>query len=304
MSEHEPSLSVDQFWKDGFSHIRGLFSPDVIRSLRQTIVSKGIKSFRGDLLTYPELRDLVFDNRLLNLVRQVLDSDKLVYCGDSNVTAGSRGFHKDNVDRDDPNGPDWTTGRYTVVRVGIYLQDHSVNSGGLNVIRGSHERVDTSGLENVYLRTRVGDAAIWSLRTTHSGSGYMHRFNPGLAIPPDWLDSRESQIPKRKIVKRYLARGQRLIRKLQIRPASEGRVACFMSFGVGDHHQQRFIDCLKSRQYAIDLWNASEYDDDVLRRAKEVGLEVLDMKKENAANPAPEIYKVHTPIPYPKQNAA
>jgi hypothetical protein len=95
----------------------------------------------GDLLAKEELRALdylVFHPKIVSLARLLLGPD-LVYFGDSTVQVGQgrRGFHKDNVTRYDPQGADWK-GDYPLLRIGLYLQDHTRWSGGLKVRAGSH----------------------------------------------------------------------------------------------------------------------------------------------------------------------
>lgn len=300
MAHNEPEVAVDQFWTDGFLQIRNVFTSEEIANYRNAILSAGLDNVTGDLLSYPDLRSMVVNERLLNAVRKILDTEQLQYFGDSNVTVGSRGYHKDNVDRTDPNGPDWTQGRYTVVRVGIYLQDHSENSGGLNVRRGSHNAVQDGDYENVYLRSRIGDVVVWCLRTSHSGNGYMRRFNMDKAVPPDWLDLNRYQGKTRLKYKLKRTAGRQLIhlRRLMIKPPQEARLGCFISYGTGDAHQQRFIECLKTRQYAIDRWAAQNYDDSVWQAAEDANLTLIDMKTENMLHPAPEIFAEHTALPY------
>jgi hypothetical protein len=61
--------------------------------------------------------------------------------------------------------PDWH-GRYTALRFGIYLQDHTTHTGGLNLRDRSHNTVSLTTGRTIYLQSAVGDVVVWRLRTT------------------------------------------------------------------------------------------------------------------------------------------
>ena len=104
------------------------------------------KPHGGDLLSNPLLRDVLLDGRLVGIASQLLGSDQIVYAGDSSFTinSGQHGYHKDNADRTDKNAPDWQ-GRYTILRFGIYLQDHTEHTSGLNLRVRSQARAAWPG---------------------------------------------------------------------------------------------------------------------------------------------------------------
>ncbi len=77
--------------------------------------------------------------------------------------------------------PDWKS-PYTQLRFGIYCQDHVEHTGGLNLKIGSHDIPATSSGETLYVKTRPGDLAVWSMRITHSGNGDAPQ-GPGSAVP-------------------------------------------------------------------------------------------------------------------------
>src|SRR5689334_12353667 len=119
----EPRIDVDAFWRDGYQIVRNVYTREEIQRWREgAFATRGRGP--GDLLSNPQMRDVLVDGTFVSIARQILGSDDIWYSGDSSSTINSkqRGFHKDNVDRKDPNGPDWQ-GRYTILRFGIYLQD-------------------------------------------------------------------------------------------------------------------------------------------------------------------------------------
>ena len=163
------------YGKTDTSSWRGVYSPQEVERSREGVeASRGAS---GELLGRPRLRDVILDGRLVEIARQILGQEEIVYAGDSSFTVGmrQRGWHKDNSDRKDPNGADWQ-GRYTILRFGIYLQDHRKHTGGLNLRVGSHTTTDQPAGKSIYVRTGVGDVGVWSLRITHSGNGTLLRF--------------------------------------------------------------------------------------------------------------------------------
>lgn len=271
------TVDVDGFWENGYTIIRGVYSPEEVQRFRKAAFETRGKGF-GDLLANPRLRPVLVDGTFVEIARQILGSDDIWYSGDSSFTINSkqRGFHKDNVDRQDPAGPDWK-GRYTLLRFGIYLQDHWSHTGGLNLRAKSHNTTDHAYGKNVYVRTRVGDVAVWSMRTTHSGNGVLLKF-------PRWVYPEPSQIPK--------------IPKRAIAAADGDRVAVFAALGLDDAHHDRYVEYLKTRTYMVNSFRASHYDDDALAAAERAGLKVRDVGKEIEGDDSVGRNEKWEPIPY------
>jgi hypothetical protein len=226
------------------------------------------------------MRGALVDGNLVEISRQILGSDDIWYAGDSSFTinSGQRGFHKDNADRRDPKAPDWQ-GRYTILRFGIYLQDHWTHTGGVNLRAKSHTTTDHAFGKNVYVRTRVGDVAVWSLRTTHSGNGVLLKF-------PHWVSPEPKQIPK--------------IPKWAIAKPDGDRLAVFAALGLNDAHHDRYIEYLKTRTYMVNSFRAAyaHYDDDVLAEAAKAGLNVRIVGKELEGDESAGKNADWEPIPY------
>src|SRR3954451_15499536 len=96
----------EEFWRNGFALVRQVFMPAEVAEFRQAALDRG--KTKADLLSDRALRHVLLDDRLLGIFRTLIGHD-LVYFGDSSVMIGATdpGFHKDNVDKDDPDGPDW-----------------------------------------------------------------------------------------------------------------------------------------------------------------------------------------------------
>ncbi|WP_433304920.1 hypothetical protein ACQP2F_16650 [Actinoplanes sp. CA-030573] len=271
------TVDVDGFWENGYTIVRGVYSPEEIQRFRRAAFETRGKGL-GDLLANPRMRPVLVDGTFVEIARQILGSEDIWYAGDSSFTINSkqRGFHKDNVDRQDPAGPDWK-GRYTLLRFGIYLQDHWSHTGGLNLRAKSHNTTDHTYGKNVYVRTRVGDVAVWSMRTTHSGNGVLLKF-------PRWVYPEPSQIPR--------------IPRRAIAPADGDRVAVFAALGLNDAHHDRYVEYLKTRTYMVSSFRASHYDDDALAAADRAGLKVRDVGKEIAGDDSVGKNEKWEPMPY------
>jgi hypothetical protein len=185
------------FATDGFVVVRKVFSAEEIDEMRRQVQRQveadraegrfedsffrymGVKSGKGDLLSKIHLRGILLDERILEIARSLLPPKPLVYFGESTYQLGSSGryFHRDNVDRSKAEGPDWR-GEYTLLRLGIYLQDHRRHSGGLKVRNGSHLH---DGGRPCLVDSEVGDVVVWNMRTLHSGNAVRLRFWPSFA---------------------------------------------------------------------------------------------------------------------------
>lgn len=287
--------AIERFWHVGFVIARAVFTVDEITALRHRAYDAlaadtargraervGAVTFaKGDLLSKEALRGVLLDPRIVSIAGDLLGG-RPAYFGDSNfqIGEGVRGWHKDNrmPDRYMFSAPDWD-GRYPLIRLGIYMQDHTDHSGGLGVRVGSHEpsrigrwlsrelpfvgkRVRLAALSrlaNLYGRpisvpTRVGDVVAWNLRTTHSGNAVRLRGAPRIKLPPGIED--------------------RVPRALRVEEERE-RVACFMTFARPGDHLSRYVEYLKTRPDAVENWRNSPVSDDVWRESGARGVDLI-----------------------------
>jgi len=250
-------VNVPAFWEHGYQIVRNVYSPEEIRSLREDAYAS--RGQGRDLLCNPRLRRVLTDGRLVDIARQLLRQEEILYSGDT-----------------DPDAPDWQ-GRYTLLRFGIYLQDHSKHTGGLNLRAKSHNTTSLTYGKNVYVKTRVGDVGVWSLRTTHSGNGTLVRWPR--EVHPEPNDG-----------KQYA--------KWRIAKSDGDRIAVFAALGLDDDHNARYVEYLKTRSYMVGMWRKSEYDAEALAEAAKVGLKVRDVPSEVANDPTAGKNEKWEAIPY------
>lgn len=141
-----------------------------------------------------------------------------------------------------------------MVRVGVYLQDHNHHSGGLNVRKGSHRTANVRKGSTRYLRTQVGDVAVWSLRATHSANGVVLRFGKPIPVAPGVA----ARIPK----------------KLTRQPDGD-RIGVFLTYGEQGPHLDRYISYLKTRDYQRKNWTESVWPTASYAKAESSGLKLL-----------------------------
>lgn len=272
------SVDVDGFWSDGYTIVKGVYTPAEIQSYREA--ARASEGWNGDLLSNPRLRSVLTDGRMALVARKILGTDEVMYAGDSSYTinSGSHNWHKDNTDREDPNGPDWTQGRYTMLRFGVYLQDHSRHSAGLNLRRGSHLTTELMAGKNVYVATAVGDLAVWSMSISHAGTATKLLF-------PWWID------PEPDMDGKYP--------RWWIPAKSEGdRMALFVALGPDDAHHARYNEYLKTRTYICDMWRRHPWDDQTIAEASAAGLLVRNMPKEIEGDESVGKNTWWRPLPY------
>lgn len=266
------NLNVKKFKSKGWQVVRDVFSTEEIDKFRNLVIesnnsNKINKNTKVDLLADQYLSAIVHDSRILSIARKLLGSDDIVYFGDSTYAiigdgyseSEATGYHRDNTDRSDVNAPDWH-GEYTLIRFGIYLQDHSAHSGGLMVRDKSHKHIKigwANYLIDRYLNTKVGDVGVWNMRIQHSGVGRYWRGFPSLGIPPHLFD----RIPK----------------FLQSKKWEKTRIAIWVSYGLNDRHLHRHLDYLMTRSERVEMWQHANYSKEVLKDCESARLNVVDM---------------------------
>ena len=281
--------AVKFFDEHGWVIFRNVFDVEEIHNFRQAVENIHQNAYAGDLLSSGDLggRRLVLDRRILDIARCIL-RDTPSYFGDSTASAdvGAMGFHKDNPDRENVGAPDWRS-PYTVIRMGVYLQDHEAHSGGLAVRDGSHLAVNRNRGRPLAIPTRSGDVVVWSLRTTHSGYAARLRALPNVFVP----------VPVVKMLgpSAFAGRGvlSRVFRPLEL----ERRLALFVTFGTGDGHQARYLSYLRTRRYAVAKWQATGYDPRVLDDAETCGVKVVRMGDEVSELDVAKLHEEHVELP-------
>lgn len=267
---------LEEFRKNGIIILRNLYSQaeiegfrkaafDLLERSRKTGMSYSLPAapnlefFKGDCLSKPEFKDIILDERVISAIQQLVGKKHLFYFGNSIFhihSDGFRGYHRDNVDRT-VDGPDWH-GNYTMIRCGLYLQNHDKYSGGLEVIPGSHKSLEPTNNPPEFVKSRAGDLVIWDMRILHSGNTQMPRFFYDHPLPIG--SKREMQL-----------RRFGLMRKEE-----KDRLAMFFAYG-GDREQvMRFHEFTNAyKDDFIEGWTLSPINKKIVEEAKQKGLEII-----------------------------
>ena len=265
------NATKEQFDRDGYLLQRGTFKSEEIEHFRELVyrqfevdarkkltfslsnTGSQARYAKGDLLSKELLQDILLDSRVLQLAKQVLDSENLIYFGDSSyqIGTGLRGFHRDSLDRTNLDGEDWKS-PYTLVRLGIYLQSHRLHSGGLKVKPGTHQKADGP---SVFVDNDAGDVAIWSLMLLHSGNAVRLKGFPNVRIDSSSIENRIPAFLKRE--------------------EERERISLFMTYAIESRHLDRYIDEYElKRNDTIEHLKSSHYTESALQKAKDKGVSV------------------------------
>lgn len=282
----EPNVDTAHFERDGYLHLKGVFSADEMAAFNDAADACQAARERGeiageDLLANRYLRHIMLDDRILRVARQLVGA-KPVYFGDGQFvvhkpTLRVGSYHKDNVDRLDCRGPDWQS-PYNLVRFGVYLQPHRKTSGGLHLHAGSHRKVTNSRLIEVfkeevlrpvtfkarYFGGALGDVVVWSLRTTHAGMGRYLRMMPFIPV----TERNERFVPE----------------ALKSSAVTTLRRAAFFTLGAPGPHMHRYLAYLKTRPYQVETWRNSLYGPDIANLIRGKDIQVRDMHGEILAD--------------------
>jgi hypothetical protein len=280
-------MALPQHQLYGYLIVRQLFTPAEVSDIRRIALDLPLEERHRDLLSLPTLRHVLLDERLLRVFRTLVGPE-LVYYGDSTVSinALSHGFHKDNPDRNDPNGPDWKSD-YPLWRCGIYTQSHKGQPNGLDLRRGSHVLTSLHEGEHVQADTEPGDVVFWNGRTTHSGYGITFRGRP---IDP-------TSLAGKMLWKVRAIRNNPKVRVLRAKSQLD-RVVLFASLSAPGPHLERFILSMKSREYGVKMALDQRHDAEALAAAESAGITIRDMKREVTERPHHVVRADHWQLPY------
>ncbi|UIJ35418.1 phytanoyl-CoA dioxygenase family protein [Allobranchiibius sp. GilTou73] len=270
-------LDVAEFWRKGYAILPDVYTDAEVEQMRSE-VREHCGSGGGELATSP-MRHVLADGRMAAVAKKLLDTDEVLYGGDSSATINGviRAWHKDNTDRLDPDAPDWDD-RYTQLRFGIYLQDHTEHTGGLNLKVGSQDICDLETGPTLYCQNSPNDLLVWSMRMTHSGAGTLLK-DPSARFPePDEWNAFPPE---------------------EIAPAHDERMAVFAHLGANDKHGRRYLDYLKTRTYIVDAWRKRPFTPQIIDELAAVGMVVRDMPAEVKDDKRAGLSKLWAPYWYP-----
>lgn len=233
----------EQIDQHGWLLIKNVFTSKEIDTFRD--YAEKNKTHKGDLLSSKLLSKIILDERVISIFKESTGSENLIYFGDSALSYNTSlsGFHKDSKDRFKKDSIEFKDKSYSLLRIGIYLQDHSKHSKGLCLRSDSHLHQSIYKGKIINVKSEIGDVIVWKLTTTHSPNAEIISLLPNYSFNPR--------------LTRHLPS---FLKKKSITP----RLALFMGFGIEDHYTEEYIEYLKTREYAIDRWTNSTYSKEVI----------------------------------------
>lgn len=249
--------------ENGWIIVRNVFTSEEIIFFREMALKS--RDHKGDILSNVSLKQILFDDRVLNIFKEVLGSESLFYFGDSSVSIDvkNNGFHKDSRDRLKSESREWNDTNYSLIRMGLYLQDHVKHSGGLCIRNKSHLTQSLSKGKIMNMKTSAGDIVLWKQTTTHSANADVLAFLPNYSFHP-----------------RVARRFPKFLLQKTIRP----RIGLFATFGIDDQYSHEYIEFLRSRTYGVNRWNKTKYKSNQVAEMKKKKVKVFeDFGTENLA---------------------
>ncbi len=267
----------EKFWNDGFVHLKSIFKEKDINKLRQFILEsedkKQLSEKYKDILVNEKINKYLMDDRVVKIVQELLDNTP-VYFGDSSITIAKKHsigiYHKDCTDRLDPKAPDWNS-KYPLLRIGLFLQDHKKNSGGIILGKYSHNILFKNRFLQVlyeevfgfisgnfiHCDSKMGDLIIWNLRTTHGPMGKKIKY-----------------FINRPVSKRM----DKFIPNFLKSSFFGARILVTATFGAKSKHLDRHINYLKTRKYMVSKWIENNYSKKTKQLFRRKGIILYDQQ--------------------------
>lgn len=234
----------EQLKTKGFVILKDIYTVEEVKDLRRILSNhfkkNGISIHEGKaqpnaLLHVPELKKYIFNDKIINALKELLDEEELMFTFHSDIHKSLKsGWHKD----DGTSQGLGYFGEYTydyedcrVIKLGVYLQNHHKNKSGLTVRPGSHRHKELFFGKEEYAPTEIGDVVAFDVRINHTG-----QINP---TPYPFLN--------------------RIISKFNINPRRAKKVsdklfgdryALFFTYGKNNHFTETFAKANMDRQEA------------------------------------------------------
>ncbi len=265
--------ATDHYRRHGYTVLRNVFDPKEITTLRDECRVKGQSTYIGPR----DFNGLLLSEKIIEPLRPLL-GPRIVLFGDSSSKSddkvtdwSSRHFHVD------ARGDDFDyTQPYPLLRIGIYLQDQDVYSGGLKLRPGSWTRfcVEHYGIRrlikqalrersmgqlrpppgSINIDARSGDVALWNLRIHHTGYAVRLRRAPQRSFHP--------------FVENFIPRAVQC-------PEQSSRCIIFATYGAPSTYLDRYVENRWRTRELIEHWRRSgACDPEIQQLAEARGLEL------------------------------
>lgn len=173
---------------DGYLILENVFNKNELEKYKNDILSyakknKGLTGSGGisipNFINIPQLEhinELKNNKKIKEALDNIFDGTNYRFCSHNDIGINKiAGWHKDKLNsayakyETIPIWSEFNREKHEIVKVLIYLQDHSNNDSGLQVVPKSHliSKIDTKN--SIQLRPQLGDVIIFDQRITHRG---------------------------------------------------------------------------------------------------------------------------------------
>ncbi|MDJ0660798.1 MAG: phytanoyl-CoA dioxygenase family protein [Crocosphaera sp.] len=232
---------------DGFVLIENILSIHELKRIRQLIKNHfrhhGVVANSGltqpnAAVEVPEINWLFYHPKILAVMGQLLGQEQIMFTSHCDVHCRTlSAWHKDDGMKVMEGGyfgfPAYDQEDCKVYKVALYLQDHDRNKAGLTVRKGSHKLSDINQGEEVYLKTKGGDAIIFDVRLTHTGQQDIY--------PVEFLEKPNAVIKKglNKVLKISSQTTEQYLKKIYDGLFGD-RLSIFFTYGLPNEYTKNF----------------------------------------------------------------
>ena len=256
-----------QFEDQGFLLVPGVLNPSQVDDLRRALLEHFTqatpRAYEGDtdkilfhiFERYPELRWLLFDDRVIEVLRDLLGEDFVVLREASAHHDFFSTWHKDTTSWEATGEKHHLSDDFRMVEVAFYLQDNSPDfGGGLDVEPGS-QRVSDPFVPSA---TRLG-----KVRRRLGGTGNSYEPTNITSIPSCAGD----------MVIFDFRINHRATPQLQTPPEDVQKLAIFFACSTNTPHIEQYHNFTRSRASYVYMRDFS-YSKDLLSQAKDKGVDL------------------------------
>jgi ectoine hydroxylase-related dioxygenase (phytanoyl-CoA dioxygenase family) len=179
---------LDFYKKNGYVILENIFSQEEITVFKNEVLqyiknNKTIPNAEGitipDFIKYPEflmLTKVKENKKIQDKLEEIFGGNNYRFCSHNDIGINRIvGWHKDKL-----NGKyakyetidiwsNYNDENHEIVKVLIYLQDHSQDNYGLKLVPNSHLKKKIETNKSIRLHPKLGDVIIFDQRITHRG---------------------------------------------------------------------------------------------------------------------------------------
>ena len=276
------------YLSDGYLIIKSFHSKEYISNIREKMINLSSKPINQyEIFLDEDVQNLILNEKLINIVKEILDTNNLLYYSDSSIVNHKSPFKNKNGFHNDARGEDQNISydeEYPIIRIGIYFENYKNFSGGLKIKKKSHKYfifnfrrifADTFRLlkiiftktrysleslklgKSINLELEEGDIVIWNLRTHHCGTSRRLKLFPKICLQPHF---------------------EKLLPNFLFLPTQykENRCAIFTTFAKNDLNNKNIFGYIK-KKLNLNRLEKLKSNSELVKKFKQLGCEFPDI---------------------------